>query len=118
MFLLILLCSSSPTFAKEVTVDGVGIDRESALRDARRVAVEQVVGTFVDSRTLVENSMVALDNIYTKSQGFVGKVTVINSGNLCGGIGLQLLDCREMIDAGRSREEIEACFADSRYNTS
>ena len=63
--------------AKAVTVDGVGTDRESALRDARRVAVEQVVGTFVDSRTF----MVQLDNIYTTSKGFVGKVDVLSESN-------------------------------------
>ena len=66
--------------AKEVTVDGVGLDRESAIRDARRVAVEEVVGTFVDSRTLTQNYMVELDNIYVKSSGFVGKVNVLSEG--------------------------------------
>ncbi len=82
MILLLLLMSILPStvWAKEVTVDGVGVDRESALRDARRIAVEQVVGSFVDSRTLVENYAVALDNIYTKSSGFVGKVTVLGEG--------------------------------------
>lgn len=66
--------------AKEVTVDGVGNDRDSALRDARRVAVEQVVGTFVDSRTLTSNYMVELDNIYLKSTGFVGKISILSEG--------------------------------------
>ena len=66
--------------AKEVTVDGVGIDRDSALRDARRLAVEQVIGTFVDSRTLTSNYMIELDNVYLKSHGFVGKVNVLSEG--------------------------------------
>ncbi len=66
--------------AKTVTVEGVGPDRESALRDARRVAVEQVVGTFVDSRTLTKNFMIELDNVYTKSSGFVGKIDVLSEG--------------------------------------
>ena len=66
--------------AKAVTVDGVGVDRESALRDARRMAVEQVVGTFVDSRTLTNNYIVELDNIYLKSRGFVGKVDILSEG--------------------------------------
>ncbi len=79
-FLLLMGIMSSTAWAKEVTVVGVGTDRESAMRDARRIAVEQVVGTFVDSRTLVENYVVALDNIYTKSSGFVGKVTVLQEG--------------------------------------
>ena len=66
--------------AKEVTVDGTGTDRDSALRDARRLAVEQVVGTFVDSRTLTVNYMVELDNVYTKSTGFVGKINILSEG--------------------------------------
>ena len=82
IFLLALLATfaHSVTYAQEVTVTGMGTDRESALRDARRLAVEEVVGAFVDSRTLTQNYVVALDNVYTKSQGFVGKVTVLSEG--------------------------------------
>ena len=43
----------------------------------------------------------------------LGNITVIDSGNLSGGIGLQILDCREMIDAGKSRAEIEAYFKEN-----
>lgn len=64
--------------AREVTVDGVGTDRDSALKDARRNAVEQVIGTFVDSRTLVNNAIVEMDQIYLKSAGFVGKVDILS----------------------------------------
>ena len=64
--------------AKEVTVDGFGTDRESALKDARRNAVEQVVGTLVDSRTLTKNAIVELDEVYLKSVGFVGKVDILS----------------------------------------
>jgi len=78
--LIIFIGVFSTAAAKEVTVDGVGTDRDSALRDARRVAVEQVVGTFVDSRTLTNNYMIELDNIYLKSAGFVGKVNVLSEG--------------------------------------
>lgn len=66
--------------AREVTVTGVGTDRESALKDARRAAVEEVAGTFIDSRTLTNKSMVELDEIYTKSNGFVGKINVLSEG--------------------------------------
>ena len=66
--------------AQEVTVEGLGVDRESALRYARRAAVEQVVGTFVDSRTLTKDFMLEIDEIYTRSSGFVGKVDVLSEG--------------------------------------
>lgn len=67
-------------FAKDVTVDGFGVDRSGALRDAERMAVESVVGTYIDSRTLVENAVVALDEIYAKSEGYVTNVKVIQEG--------------------------------------
>ena len=66
--------------AEEVTVDGVGTDRESALKSARRLAVEQVVGVLIDSRTLTNSGIVELDNIYAKSSGFIGKVNILSEG--------------------------------------
>lgn len=62
---------SASAAAQSVIVDGVGADERAALIDASRTAVEQVAGTFIDSRTLVENAAVKLDQIYTKAQGFV-----------------------------------------------
>ena len=73
-----MLFAMNPASAQEVTVDGVGIDRASALRDAERNAVEVVVGTFIDSRTIVSQSVVMLDDIYSKSHGFVRNSRVIN----------------------------------------
>lgn len=66
--------------AQEVTVVGMGIDKESAMRDAARRAVEQVVGTFIDSQTMMEDLVIKLDEVYKKSQGFVKKITVLEEG--------------------------------------
>lgn len=66
-----LFLLSASAAAQSVVVDGVGADERAALIDASRAAVEQVAGTFIDSRTLVENAAVKLDQIYTKAQGFV-----------------------------------------------
>lgn len=76
--LLMGLLISNVSFAQVVTVEGFGVDKDSAVRDAMRNAVEQVVGTFVDSRTLVDKSVVAMDEIYTKSQGYVKDVKVVS----------------------------------------
>lgn len=65
-------------FAQSVVVDGVGTDKESALREAMRNAVEQVVGTFVDSKTLTNKAIVELDEICTTAQGFVTKVKILD----------------------------------------
>ncbi len=72
---------SVPVSAQQVMVDGMGADKDSAMRDASRQAVEQVVGTLVNSQTLVSNAMVQLDEIYTKSQGFVTGIEVLSQQN-------------------------------------
>ena len=66
--------------AQEVTVVGMGVDRESATRDAARLAVEQVAGTFIDSRTLMENLVIQLDEVYKNSRGFVKSIKILNEG--------------------------------------
>ena len=71
---------SSTALAQVTTVDGVGTDKDSAVRDAMRNAVEQVIGTFIDSRTLVDKSVVALDEIYAKSQGYVRQIQILREG--------------------------------------
>lgn len=75
------LALSSPVSAQQVLVDGVGADKDSAMRDASRNAVERVVGTLVNSNTLVSNAMTQLDEIYTKSQGFVTGIEVVSQEN-------------------------------------
>lgn len=71
----------STACAEPVLVDGVGVDRDSAVRDAMRNAVENIVGTYVDSRTLVSEAILSLDEIYTKSQGYVKDVQVLDESN-------------------------------------
>ena len=78
------LLMANIAFAQEVTVDGVGVDKDSAVRDAMRNAVENVIGTYIDSRTLVDKSVVALDEIYAKSQGFVKNINILNENRYGG----------------------------------
>lgn len=63
--------------AQEVTVTGMGADKNEALRDAARLAVEQVVGTYIDSRTLMKDLMIQLDEVYKKSQGYVKNIQIL-----------------------------------------
>jgi len=49
----------------------VGAARDRALEDARRKAVEKVVGVLVDSETLVENFQLVSDKIYSQSAGYI-----------------------------------------------
>ena len=81
--LLCALCTCMPqAFAQEVTVTGMGMDKDSAVRDASRLAVEQVVGTYIDTRTLMQNLVIQLDEVYKKSQGFVKKITILSEGQV------------------------------------
>ena len=66
--------------AQTVTVDGYGVDENAARRDAARQAVEQVAGTYIASKTLVENYVTQLDEIYAQAQGFVTGMEVMSSG--------------------------------------
>ncbi len=75
-----LLYCMSVAFAQEATVVGMGENRDGALDDAKRNAVEQIVGTMIDSRSLSEMAVVQMDEIYTKSRGFVKKITVLEEG--------------------------------------
>ena len=75
-----LFLAAQPAAAKIVTAEGTGLDRDGALRAAQRNAVEQVVGTLIDARTVVRNAQVELDEIYTRSQGFIARTDVLSEG--------------------------------------
>ncbi|MDR1534700.1 MAG: hypothetical protein LBU64_06315 [Planctomycetota bacterium] len=61
----------------EVVATGIGKDSDGALRNALRAAVEQAVGTMVDSETLAENDEIVNDQILSYSAGFVQSHKVI-----------------------------------------
>lgn len=82
-FITLLLCIPA-ALAREVTVQGYGTTREEALNDALRTAVEQAVGTLVDSQTLVQNAEVVKDEIYTKSRGFVQDWSIVSEQRTAG----------------------------------
>lgn len=58
---MLLLALSNITYAQITDVTGIGEDSDSALRDAKRNAVEQVVGTYINSETLVSQASVVLE---------------------------------------------------------
>lgn len=68
---------------EKVIVSGVGEDQVSAHKNALRNAVEQVVGTYIKSDTIVQNSALINDEILTHSAGFVqsSKILSVNKNN-------------------------------------
>ena len=85
---LFILSSSSLSYPQEITTiksDGVGNiisgaksrARDMAIEDALRRAVEQAVGTFISSESLVKNAVLVNDSIYSHSRGYVKGYTIL-----------------------------------------
>lgn len=79
--------SKSLAETETVTVDGVAglkenqtLSRDNAINDAQRKAVEQAVGVMLSSETLVENSALVRDSIYSKSQGYIKQYKIVKEG--------------------------------------
>lgn|GEM_PF-461140 len=52
---------------------------EDAVNDALRNAVEQVMGTHVNSSSLTENFMMIQDRIYTRTEGYISSYEVLST---------------------------------------
>ncbi|NQZ23109.1 MAG: hypothetical protein HRT53_13770 [Colwellia sp.] len=85
---LILLLFSVNTQAKIVTAKGISDivegkkakTRSIALNNAKRSAVEQVAGAFVQSRSTVNDFVIAQDKIYSSSSGNISTYTILSEG--------------------------------------
>ena len=70
----------------EVIATGIGKDSDSALKNALRAAIEQAVGTLVDSETLANNDEVVNDQILSYSAGFVESHKVVGEPKKADGL--------------------------------
>ena len=84
IIIFLLMIFSATAFAKNVTVTGTGLTASEAENDALRAAVENTLGVLVDAQTLVENSILISDEIYTQSRGFVTDYQVISREEING----------------------------------
>ncbi len=74
-----------PSGAEVVTAKGFSffepgremIAREKALDEAKRVAIEAVMGTAIESRTVVENFEVVKDQIFSRAAGYLTGLQII-----------------------------------------
>ena len=82
---VLLVFLTVPAFAAEVVAEGFGETRDEAVYRAEQAAVEQVVGTYIDANTLVENAVVQLDELYAASRGFVNGVKILSVERRDGG---------------------------------
>jgi hypothetical protein len=63
---------------RTVTVTGIGENRDSAINDARRQAIESVVGVYLSSESIVENFTLLKDEIYTKTSGYITSQEILS----------------------------------------
>ena len=84
---MLLLASPAPAQeSKTVTAEGVAvitggnvdIARDAAIQDAQTRAVEQAIGTLIDSQTQVENYQVISDKILSQIKGYIKRYTIVN----------------------------------------
>jgi len=71
---------SSPALADIQLATGEGANREQALAKALRIAVEQGVGTFINSTTIVVDSQLVDDKILSHSKGYITKYEILKEG--------------------------------------
>jgi hypothetical protein len=78
----IIACTTEGNAATDVVVtEGYSFfNREDAIRQAQRAAVEKAVGVFVHSQTEVENFVIQKDKIMSRTQGYITRFTVLEEG--------------------------------------
>lgn len=87
MMVLVVQALALPAIAqksKTVTSEGVAaiqgnardIARDAAIEDAQKRAMEQAIGTLIDSQTQVENYQLISDKILSQTKGYIKRYTV------------------------------------------
>ena len=75
---ILFLMMPSFAFAGEVITTGQGSTLEAAIHSAMRAAIEQEVGTLVESETLVKNRQTIIDDIIISSKGLIEGYEILN----------------------------------------
>ena len=80
-FLVILICflPIEALLSQAQTAKGIGygLTKDAAIEQAKRDAVENGLGAYISSETVVTATSLS-DNIYSKAQGFVKKFEIVN----------------------------------------
>ncbi len=63
-----------------ITGGDVAHAKDDAVEDALRNAIEQTLGTLIQSETLAQNFTVVEDNIFSKTQGYIQKYEILEQG--------------------------------------
>ena len=68
-----------PAAAADITVEGYGVNQQTALQDALRAAVEQAAGMLISSETATKNHQILSDVIYARSEGYIRDYQIIRT---------------------------------------
>jgi len=99
---------------REVTAAGMGSivngdvahAKDDAVEDALRNAVEQTLGTMIQSETLAQNFTVVEDNIFSKTQGYIQKYDILEQGKRDAQI--YEVKVRALIKASELKDDLDA----------
>ena len=80
-----LIFINASAYAQVVTVQGSGISESAAIKDAKRVAVEKVIGTRIKSNSLMIDSELVFDAVQSRSAGYVTSCEILKK-TLSGGL--------------------------------
>lgn len=75
--IMLSMVVSGTALAETVIVTGSGATRDAAINDAKRNAVEKVVGSYISATTVVKTPYVLKDEIYSKAYGFVKDIQIL-----------------------------------------
>ena len=106
----LFLTIASGEEAREVIATGVAdgktsVSRDEAIDDALRNAVEQGVGTFVETELTVEQQRLVEDRIYTASRGYVRRYKILEEG---AGEDLYEVKISALVRMGRLAEDLQS----------
>ena len=76
--ILIFISFNGIAAAEIVTVNGYGKNESDAIDDAKRNAVEQVVGIVLKSRSKMQNFKLVMDVIDTRTQGYINSFKILS----------------------------------------
>ena len=80
-----LIMLNSAASAQVVTVQGNGVSESAAIKDAKRAAVEKVIGARIQSESLMIDSELVFDAVQSRTQGYVTSCEVVTK-NASGGL--------------------------------
>lgn len=90
LFICLLLINASSVFAQTVTVTGEGETREQSIAEGKRLAVEQVAGSYISAHSYMKNFQLELDEVISNAQGFITSYRILSEQSKNGRIYITL----------------------------